>query len=100
MHPSLDALAVVPMFPHTLSSRPLVVPGAAKLRIKVTAVGDSAPQASFDSQVNVTLQPGDEVQVGKYHTPLRLVYPKHHSFYESCRSKLDWATRLGGQVKP
>ena len=98
MHPALDALAVVPMFPHTLTSRPLVVPGTASLSIKVTRVGDNTPQASFDSQVNLGLQEGDEVTIQKYSAPLRLLYPTGHSFYESCRSKLDWASRLGGQV--
>lgn len=98
MHPALDAVAVVPMFPHTLTSRPLVVPGDTTLRIRVTRTTDSTPQASFDSQVNVALALGDTVEIEKYHAPLRLVYPTGHSFYESCRSKLDWASRLGGQV--
>ena len=98
MHPSLDALAVVPMFPHTLTSRPLVVPGTAELSIKVMHVSDSTPQASFDSQINIDLQQGDEISIAKFQPPLRLVYPTGHSFYESCRSKLDWASRLGGQV--
>jgi NAD+ kinase len=39
----------------------------------------------------------DEVLISKSATPLKLVYPLGHSFYDSCRSKLDWATRLGGQ---
>ena len=98
MHPALDALAVVPMFPHTLTSRPLVVPGDATLSIKVTHASDTTPQASFDSQVNLGLEQGDEVTIQKYDAPLRLLYPTGHSFYESCRSKLDWASRLGGQV--
>lgn len=98
MHPALDAVAVVPMFPHTLTSRPLVIPGDTKISIKVTRTTDSTPQASFDSQVNVDLAVGDTVEIQKYRTSLRLVYPTGHSFYESCRSKLDWASRLGGQV--
>ncbi len=98
MHPALDAVAVVPMFPHTLTSRPLVVPGDSTLSIKVTRLTDSTPQASFDSQINVELALGDVVTIRKYHAPLRLLYPIGHSFYESCRSKLDWASRLGGQA--
>ena len=41
--------------------------------------------------------PGDEVLVSKYATPLRLLYPPGHNFFEACRSKLDWASRLGGR---
>jgi NAD+ kinase len=95
MHPSLDAIVVVPMFPHTLTSRPLVVRGQSRIRV---IVGESARQAqvSCDSQVDFVLETGDEVAISKYATPLKLLYPLDHSFYDSCRSKLDWASRLGG----
>jgi len=38
--------------------------------------------------------------VSKHDTALKLIYPLDHSFYGSCRSKLDWASRLGGAVTP
>jgi len=95
MHPSLDAIVIVPMFPHTLTSRPLVVRGQSRIKV---AVGESDQRAriSCDSQVDCLLEPGDEVVISKYGTPLKLLYPLDHSFYDSCRSKLDWASRLGG----
>lgn len=95
MHPALDAIVIVPMFPHTLTSRPLVVRGDSTIEIVVTSAPNSTPQASCDSQVEFAVQPGDVIQIGKAAAPLRLVNPKDHSFFESCRSKLDWATRLG-----
>jgi NAD+ kinase len=98
MHPSIDALVIVPMFPHTLTSRPLVVKGDASVKIRIREVQETRPQLSCDSQVNVPLEVGDEVIVRKFATPLKLLYPSGHSFYESCRSKLDWASRLGGQT--
>ena len=94
MHPSLDAIVIVPMFPHTLTSRPLVVGGAAKVAVTLGEV--ESAQLSCDSQVNFQLESGDAVHIGKYAAPLRLLYSCGHSFYESCRSKLDWASRLGG----
>ncbi|MEE3174816.1 MAG: NAD(+) kinase [Pseudomonadota bacterium] len=97
MHPGLDAIVIVPMFPHTLTSRPLVVPGEKVLRLRLLDVVDAEPQMSCDSQVHVELQIGDEVVIEKYAAPLRLLYPPGHSFYQSCRSKLDWGSRLGGQ---
>ncbi len=95
MHPSLDAIVVVPMFPHTLTSRPLMVRGQSRIRV---SVGGKDPEArvSCDSQVDFLLESGDEVVISKYATPLRLIYPLEHSFFEACRSKLDWASRLGG----
>ena len=95
MHPSLDAIVVVPMFPHTLTSRPLVVRGQSEIRVSVGGK-DQEARISCDSQVDFLLDPGDEVVISKYETPLRLLYPMEHSFFDSCRSKLDWASRLGG----
>ncbi|MDE0660401.1 MAG: NAD(+) kinase [Gammaproteobacteria bacterium] len=96
LHPRLDAVEIVPMFPHTLTSRPLVVNGDSTISVRI---GDAAatPKVSCDSQVDFALGPTDEVRIVKHRSPLRLAFPIGHSFYESCRSKLDWATRLGGR---
>ena len=96
MHPRLDAVVVVPMFPHTLTSRPLVVSGESTVMVRIIDAAEGAPQLSCDSQINLPLEVGDVVKVGKSEEPLNLLYPAGHSFYESCRSKLDWASRLGG----
>ena len=97
MHPDLDALAVVPMFPHTLTARPLVVEGSSKIKIIPGKVAEE-PQVSADSQVQIDLQPHDEVLISKYEHSIELIHPTTHSFYEACRSKLDWASRLGGAL--
>ena len=99
MHPSLDAIVVVPMFPHTLTSRPLVVPSAAQIKIVIGPSSSTNPQISCDSQVDIGVATGDEIRIRKYAHALKLLYPREHSFYEACRSKLDWATRLGGPVR-
>jgi NAD+ kinase len=95
MHPQLDAIVVVPMFPHTLTSRPLVVPGASRIDVVIGETSSSAPQFSCDSQVDVPVRKGDVVRIRKFPHVLRLLYPIEHSFYEACRNKLDWASRLG-----
>ena len=97
MHPGLDAIVIVPMFPHTLTSRPLVVPGNGTLKLRLLSVADAEPQVTCDSQVHVPFKIGDEIIIRKYPSALRLLYPSGHSFYQACRSKLDWASRLGGQ---
>lgn len=95
MHPSLDAIVIVPMFPHTLTSRPLVVRGDSRLEIVITSEPSSSPMVSCDSQVDMSIAEGDVIRIEKAASPLRLVNPEQHSFFESCRSKLDWASRLG-----
>lgn len=94
MHPKLDAIVLVPMFPHQLNSRPLVVPGDSELRIEVGQVGANA-KISFDSQLEFEIEPGQSISVKKMRQKLKLVHPPGHSFYDVCRSKLDWASRVG-----
>ena len=95
MHPTLDAIAIVPMFPHTLTSRPLVVGADAKISVVMSSANDY-PLVSADSQVSYILHPSDEVRIQKFPQGLNIAYPSTHSFYEACRSKLDWGSRLGG----
>lgn len=96
MHPALDAIVIVPMFPHTLNSRPLVIRGQSVIKVALGS-SDHQAQVSCDSQVDIQLASEDEVLVSKYATPLKLLYPPGHNFFEACRSKLDWASRLGGR---
>ena len=65
MHPSLNAIALVPMFPHSLNSRPLVVPGDSELRITLGEKLGAEAKVSFDSQLEFRLHPGESVRVKK-----------------------------------
>ena len=95
MHPGLDALVVVPMYPHTLSSRPIVVGGESELKIVVSPNLQIYPQVSCDGQNHFTCAPGDTVVIKKRPQKLRLIHPLDHNFYEVCRNKLGWGSRLG-----
>ena len=94
MHPALDAIVLVPMFPHTLTSRPIVVDGSSEIRIEITESNKINPPVTCDGQVNMTAQPGDSVHVYKKPHQLILIHPLEHSFYESCRDKLGWSNPL------
>ncbi len=91
MHPSLDAIVLVPMFPHSLTSRPLVVPGDDEIRLVLTSGADVEAKVSFDSHLEFRIEPGKSLKIRKKKEPLILVHPPGHSFYGVCRSKLDWA---------
>ncbi|PTU74785.1 NAD(+) kinase [Pseudomonas mangrovi] len=95
MHPRLDALVVVPMYPHTLSSRPIVVDGSSELKIVVSPNIQIYPQVSCDGQNHFTCAPGDTVTIRKKPQKLRLIHPLDHNYYEICRTKLGWGSRLG-----
>ncbi|MFQ3322402.1 MAG: NAD+ kinase [Pseudomonadales bacterium] len=91
MHPDLDAIVLVPMFPHTLSARPIVVGGNTEIKI---IIGDCHPYISCDGQVHLNAAPQDVVTITKKPHKLKLVHPLDHSFYAACRTKLGWSGRL------
>ncbi len=94
MHPSLDAIVLVPMFPHALSSRPIVVKGSSEIRLDILARNRIHPPVTCDGQVNMTARPGDAVVICKKPERLTLLHPVGHSFYASCRDKLHWSNAL------
>lgn len=95
MHPCLDALVLVPMFPHTLSSRPIVVDGKSEIKIIVSQDLDIYPTVSCDGQNHISCAPGDALTIRKKAHKLKLIHPKGYNFYEICRTKLGWNSNLG-----
>lgn len=94
MHPRLDAIVMVPMFPHTLSSRPIVIDGNSEIKISVPLSNEFRPLLNCDGQGGVVVNPGDLIYIRKRAHPLKLLHPRSHSFYEACRSKLGWSEIL------
>lgn len=94
MHPRLNAIALVPICPHSLSSRPIVVDGDSEIRLVIGEKEGILPQISCDGEVKFSAAAGDELLVTKRSTPLQLIHPPDHSFYEAYRSKLGWGSRL------
>ena len=95
MHPGLDAIVVVPLNPHTLSSRPIVVHGDAEIRVVVGDQRDIRPHVTCDGQTHQVTTVDDEIVVRKKPEKLRLIHPEDHDFYEICRTKLGWASHAG-----
>ena len=94
MHPSLDAIVLVPMFPHTLSSRPIVVDGKSEIKLVIGETNETYPQVSFDGQMNIACAPGDIIRITKKPFKIRLIHPTDHNFYATCRDKLGWASEI------
>ncbi len=92
--PELNAFSLVPMFPHTLSSRPLVVGADNEIRLKVSQDNDPNLQISCDSHVVLAVMPGDDIIIKKSVHPLSLIHPRCYSYYDVLRKKLNWGSRL------
>ncbi|MGQ9425177.1 NAD(+) kinase [Gilvimarinus sp. F26214L] len=99
VHPRMDAIVLVPMNPHTLSSRSIVVDGSSEIKLVVGEHNTAFPHITCDGHNHVVSEPGDEIHVHKHPWKLQLIHPLNHNFYETCRSKLGWQSHITKQVK-
>ncbi|MFY0990802.1 NAD(+) kinase [Halomonas sp. C05BenzN] len=95
MHPRLDVVTLVPMFPHTLSSRPIVIDAASEIRVHIGETNQTYPHISCDGQTRAVAKPDDVLVIRRKPQRVQLVHPLGHNFYEVLRSKLGWSNRLG-----
>lgn len=94
LHPTLNALALVPICPHTLSNRPIVVNGDSQIRIVINECHRDRAQLTCDGQVNFGLLEGDHIHIRKQNQPVRLIHPADHDHYQILRAKLRWGEKL------
>ena len=88
--PNLNALSLVPMFPHTLTARPIVVDGESEIKLVLANENYENLQVSCDGHVILAVMPGDEVIIKKSTYTIRLIHPLDHDYFNVLRSKLSW----------
>ncbi|BFU59459.1 MULTISPECIES: NAD(+) kinase [Rodentibacter] len=88
--PNLNAIALVPMFPHTLTSRPLVIDGDSKISIRFAEHNTSQLEVGCDSQIALDFTPDDIVHIEKSMHKLRLLHLKTYNYYNVLSTKLGW----------
>ena len=91
LFPTMDAVVLTPIAPHTLSNRPIVIPGAE--RIEVTLLDDQDVMLTMDGQVGVPLRARDTVEVQKAAARIRLLRFPQKDFFSVLRTKLKWGER-------
>jgi NAD+ kinase len=94
LHPQLDAIVLVPMFPHSLSSRPIVVEGNRRIDIILSPNNKNSPRISCDGRAYLNTPMGSHISIVKKSQPLHLVHPLDYNYYEALRSKLHWGKKL------
>ncbi|MFT5787934.1 MAG: NAD+ kinase [Shewanella sp.] len=92
--PNLEAMILVPMFPHTLSCRPIVVDAGCIIKLVVSPHNGDNLEVSCDGHVNLPVLPGDEIIIKRSQDTLRLIHPKGHNYFHVLRSKLGWGSKL------
>jgi NAD+ kinase len=94
MHPNLDAVALVPICPHGLSDRPIVLPLHAPVRLVVRPSRQSNGMVTCDGQIDLELRTGDIVEISRASHPLRLIHPQRYNYFQVLRDKLNWGHDL------
>lgn len=90
LHPQLDAIVLVPMFPHTLSARPIVVSAKSHIVIHIDTYSQSPPSLSCDGRARISVPIGSDISIQKNSKPLRLIHPLDYNYFETLRTKLNW----------
>jgi NAD+ kinase len=90
MHPSLDAVVLVPVCPHTLSDRPIVVPADSVVELALADRFETRAQVVCDGIVLGELDPGERLRIERAQVQATLLHPPGHDYYRILRSKLHW----------
>jgi NAD+ kinase len=90
MHPSLNTLAIVPICPHTLSNRPIVLPGDQPIEVRL-GQDSSIAKVSYDGHSTAIVNQDSRVHITRYPKPLTLLHPEDYDYFQVLRAKLYWS---------
>ena len=88
LHPNLDAIALVPISPHTLSNRPIALNANSKIEVNLVQIDEA--YISYDGQFQLPLEQGDKIVVQRAEQEVTLLHPSDYCYFEMLRNKLNW----------
>ena len=94
LHPTLTGIALVPLCPHALSNRPVIVNDKADIELRIANADD--PRVHFDGQVTLDLERGDCVRLRRSEYTICFLHPPGYSYFALLRQKLQWSERPNG----
>ncbi|MDC9729118.1 MAG: NAD(+) kinase [Methyloprofundus sp.] len=92
IHPSLNALLLVPLNPHTLSNRPIVVDGSSEIEINFVKTKEVNAQVTCDHIAIPGVLISDTILIKKDPKTITILHPEGHDFFHSLRHKLNWSS--------
>jgi NAD+ kinase len=92
VYPTMNAICLTPICPHTLTNRPVIIPAEMGVRVVSKALGEEA-FLTVDGQVGTSLEAGDAVECAMSDFDVLLVRPPHKTFFDVLRQKLKWGER-------
>ena len=95
LHTSLTGISLVPLCPHALTNRPIIVRDSAEIELRLTQA--AAARVHFDGQLTLDLLPGDCVRLRRSEHAIRFLHPPGYSYFAMLRQKLHWSERPRGE---
>jgi len=92
IHPSLNALVLVPLSPHTLSNRPIVIDDNSEIEISFCQTKQINALVTCDHLEIPKVLISDKILIKKLPTPIRILHPEDHDFFNTLRKKLNWSS--------
>jgi NAD+ kinase len=89
LHPQVTGILLVPLCPHSLTNRPVLVGDRNEIEIRIVRADDS--RVHFDGQVTFDLKPGDAVRIRRSENSVCLLHPPGYSYFAMLREKLHWS---------
>jgi NAD+ kinase len=94
LHPTLTGIALVPLCPHALTNRPIIVSDTANIELRLAQAGDA--RVHFDGQVTLDLEKNDYVRLRRSDYTICFLHPPGYSYFAMLRQKLHWSERPQG----
>jgi len=90
VHPSVDAMLLTPIAPHTLTNRPIVIPGGSHVQVRPIMDAQDEVFVTFDGQSGFPLKRDDLVSIRRAARPIRVIKSARRTYFELLREKLKW----------
>ena len=90
IEPQLDVVVVVPVCPHTLTDRPIVIPASQPIEVRLLERDDTNAEISVDGHSIGAIFPKDRLLISSASSHITLIHPPGYDFYATLRSKLYW----------
>jgi NAD+ kinase len=91
LSPSLQAIVLVPINPHTLSNRPIVISADSKVEVSFCQHKQTGAQVTCDNVALPEVKISDHIEITRAPDPIQMLHPKEHDFFEILRAKLNWS---------
>ena len=90
LHPQLNAISLVPLCPHKLNTRPVVIDKQHQIQLVPKIQNDRNPIIWCDGRQKKIIGPGEEVHISVFPKKIKLIHPKDYRFYDTLKAKLHW----------